>query len=167
MKVTYKGGPYPTIEEIAAQLKLTPAFRNSCGFLSNFSPYQSGEEMQYEGITYPSNEHFYQAQKVYGFPAQVQFERQKTIAEHPFKGLKSFVRTFGVRNNWEHMKDSIMMIGLKHKFSQQRYAWLLKRTKNEEIVERNTWGDTYWGVCNGVGENRLGQMLMEIRKTLT
>ena len=32
-----------------------------------------------------------------------------------------------------------------------------------EIVEENTWGDTFWGVCKGVGENHLGKLLMEIR----
>ncbi len=32
-----------------------------------------------------------------------------------------------------------------------------------EIVERNTWNDTFWGVCKGKGENHLGILLMEIR----
>ena len=34
------------------------------------------------------------------------------------------------------------------------------------IQEDNTWGDTFWGVCNGVGENRLGKCLMSTRALL-
>lgn len=28
------------------------------------------------------------------------------------------------------------------------------------------WIDTYWGICNGRGENKLGKILMEIRDVL-
>jgi predicted NAD-dependent protein-ADP-ribosyltransferase YbiA (DUF1768 family) len=35
-----------------------------------------------------------------------------------------------------------------------------------ELIEGNWWGDTYWGVCNGVGENHLGKLLMKIRDYL-
>ena len=28
------------------------------------------------------------------------------------------------------------------------------------------WHDTYWGVCDGVGKNRLGQLLMNLRTDL-
>ena len=36
-------------------------------------------------------------------------------------------------------------------------------TEDAELIEGNWWKDTYWGICDGVGENRLGQMLMWIR----
>lgn len=32
-----------------------------------------------------------------------------------------------------------------------------------ELIEGNTWGDRIWGVCDGVGENRLGKILMRVR----
>lgn len=35
---------------------------------------------------------------------------------------------------------------------------------NTMIYEGNDWHDVYWGVCNGVGENMLGKMLMKIRQ---
>ena len=47
--------------------------------------------------------------------------------------------------------------GLKHK---------LKDTGDAILIEGNTWGDRIWGVCNGVGENRLGRILMQIRDEL-
>ena len=42
----------------------------------------------------------------------------------------------------------------------------LLTTGDAKIVEGNTWGDTFWGVCGGVGENHLGKVLMRIRAEL-
>ena len=39
-------------------------------------------------------------------------------------------------------------------------------TGDAELVEGNTWGDRYWGVVDGVGENRLGELLMDRRAEL-
>lgn len=36
----------------------------------------------------------------------------------------------------------------------------------EVVYKGNYWKDTYWGVCNGVGENHLGKLLMKIREKL-
>lgn len=55
----------------------------------------------------------------------------------------------------------------KAKFSQN--TELKKRllsTGNEHLEEGNTWGDKIWGTVNGVGENRLGKILMRIREEL-
>jgi predicted NAD-dependent protein-ADP-ribosyltransferase YbiA (DUF1768 family) len=34
------------------------------------------------------------------------------------------------------------------------------------LMEGNYWKDTYWGVCNGDGDNRLGEMLMRVRREI-
>lgn len=39
----------------------------------------------------------------------------------------------------------------------------LLATGDAELVEGNTWGDRFWGVCNGVGQNWLGRLLMQVR----
>ena len=39
-------------------------------------------------------------------------------------------------------------------------------TGDTYLEEGNTWNDTFWGVCNGVGENNLGRILMEVREEL-
>ena len=36
----------------------------------------------------------------------------------------------------------------------------------EYLEEGNTWHDTYWGVCNGKGKNKLGKILMQVREEL-
>ena len=39
-------------------------------------------------------------------------------------------------------------------------------TGDSYLEEGNTWNDRYWGVCNGVGKNKLGEILMQVRKRL-
>ena len=52
------------------------------------------------------------------------------------------------------------------KFSIPKFKKLLLATGDRYIEETNTWGDTFWGVCNGKGENNLGKIIMKIRDTL-
>ena len=40
----------------------------------------------------------------------------------------------------------------------------LLATGDEHLEEGNTWGDTTWGTVNGIGENRLGIILMKVRR---
>ena len=42
----------------------------------------------------------------------------------------------------------------------------LLATGNDILEEGNTWGDRVWGTVNGVGENRLGKILMRVREEL-
>ena len=43
---------------------------------------------------------------------------------------------------------------------------MLLATGEEYLVEGNTWGDKYWGVCGGIGLNHLGKLLMQVRDEL-
>lgn len=42
----------------------------------------------------------------------------------------------------------------------------LLNTGDAYIEETNKWGDTFWGVSKGIGENNLGKILMGIRDQL-
>lgn len=54
------------------------------------------------------------------------------------------------------------------KFSSSTYLKnKLLATKDEEIIEGNTWGDRYWGQVNGIGRNKLGKILMKVRHVLS
>jgi hypothetical protein len=55
---------------------------------------------------------------------------------------------------------------LRAKFADARLAAALITTGSAELVEVNTWGDRYWGVCAGRGENHLGRLLMALRGEL-
>lgn len=65
--------------------------------------------------------------------------------------------------NWNNYRDIAMRNAVSAKFNNN--VNLMNQLKNitEEIVEDNTWGDKYWGRSNGIGENKLGQILMSIR----
>ena len=42
----------------------------------------------------------------------------------------------------------------------------LLETGEAHLIEGNGWGDTFWGVSGGKGENHLGKILMEVRQEL-
>ena len=42
----------------------------------------------------------------------------------------------------------------------------LIETSPSELIEGNTWGDTFWGQCRGTGHNHLGKILMKVRQSV-
>ena len=70
-----------------------------------------------------------------------------------------------IRKDWNEIKVAAMYAVLTLKFSQNAYLLNKLRRIAGEIVEENTWGDTFWGQCNGEGQNHLGKLLMKIRDT--
>ena len=73
----------------------------------------------------------------------------------------------GCIEDWEEVKDQIMYEICLAKFTQnEELKEKLLATGNEELVEGNTWHDTYWGVCNRRGKNKLGKILMRVRSEL-
>ena len=86
-----------------------------------------------------------------------------------FQNLNGFeAKTLGkqvnLRPDWEEKKQYFMAQLLDMKFRQNpELLQQLLATGTEELVEENTWGDTYWGKCNGQGKNMLGELLMNTR----
>lgn len=123
-------------------------------FLSNFFPC----EVKFEDIVYPSLEHAYVAQKT------LDLNLRKEIAEISTAGkAKRFGRKIDLRSDWEAKKILIMYDLLLVKFSDPKLSKKLVSTRNKNLVEGNTWGDQFWGVCDGKGENWLGELLMRVR----
>jgi len=113
-----------------------------------------------DGVTYPSVEHAYQASKV------PQIQRMGFI--HITAGQsKRLPHKLGYNKDdlsWKRKKKGIMRKLIRQKFEQgTELAEKLKATGDCMIVEGNTWGDVYWGVCAGVGENNLGKLIMQQR----
>ncbi len=79
---------------------------------------------------------------------------------------KTIARKFARRADWPEVKLEIMRRLLAMKFALPELREKLLATGEEELIEGNTWGDVYWGVCQGVGENHLGRLLMELRASL-
>lgn len=130
------------------------SFKNEYRFLSNFH----SVEIEQEGVVYPSSEHAYMAMKTTDENLRKEISKLKTPRE-----AKKFGRKIILRDNWDDLKISYMEEILKKKFSNPELKEKLKATGNQELVEGNTWGDVFWGVCNGIGQNNLGKILMKIR----
>lgn len=126
-------------------------------FLSNFYP----ARVSLDGEVYRAVEYAYQAAKTTdeGLRLKVQEALNSTLA-------RRLGRHLGLRPGWEEMKLEIMENLVRQKFQNPRLAEKLLETGTDELIEGNWWGDTFWGVCNGVGENHLGKILMKIRKEL-
>lgn len=131
------------------------SFSGEYAFLSNFFP----TKIEYQGITYPSSEHMYMAMKT-----EDQAVRQEIASiETPGKA-KRFGQTIQLRDNWNSMRIKMMYLCVEQKFLQNfDLRCRLIATKDAELIEGNNWGDTFWGVCDGVGENHLGIVLMNTR----
>lgn len=43
---------------------------------------------------------------------------------------------------------------------------MIDKLTNNDFFLSNHWGDKYWGICDGEGENRFGEILMKIRSEI-
>jgi len=133
-------------------------FQDEYRFLSNFWP----AEVVFEGLTYPTVEHAYQAAKTMD-PA----ERRRIAALATPSEAKRAGRALAVRGDWETAKFAVMETCVRYKFAHHEgLRRKLLATGEAELEEGNTWGDRVWGVYQGAGENRLGKILMKVRGEL-
>ena len=133
-------------------------FKGRYYFLSNF--YNS--PITWDGITYLNNEAAFQSAKVTD-----RLTRKKFANLDP-STAKRKGRHVTLRPDWENIKSDVMYEICLAKFSQNNELKnKLLATNDEYLEEGNTWGDKVWGVCDGVGENRLGKILMRVRSELS
>jgi Uncharacterized protein conserved in bacteria len=133
------------------------SFRGKHFFLSNFYT----APVYYNGLTYQNNEAAFQAQKTLD-----EKKRREFMNLQP-EQAKRLGRQSKLRPDWENAKENIMYEICKAKFTQNAdLAKELIATCSENLQEGNTWGDREWGTVNGVGENKLGKILMRIRGEL-
>jgi N-glycosidase YbiA len=136
------------------------AVSDDYGNFSNFSPHP----VRLKGKTWPTSEHYFQAQRFAGTPD----EEEVRLAKSPMIAARmGRSRKRPLRNDWESVKDSIMHEAVLAKFTQHAdLRETLLATGDSTIVER-TGNDAYWGDGgDGSGKNRLGQILMRVREEL-
>lgn len=133
-------------------------FQGQYRFLSNFYPCT----ITYEDIEYPTTEHAYQAAKT------LDIEKRKYISQLETPGqAKRAGKNAKLRSDWEDVKLQVMYDICKLKFTKPNFAQKLLKTGSQELVEGNTWNDTFWGRCKGRGSNHLGKILMRIREEIS
>lgn len=124
-------------------------------FLSNF--YMA--PVVYDGLEYPSTEHAYQAAKTFDLEKRKECSNLSKASQARLWGQK-----IGLREDWENVKIQVMEDIVRDKFQRHEdLKDLLLQTEDKYLEETNWWKCTVWGVCDGVGENHLGKILMKIR----
>lgn len=133
---------------------------DSYGEFSNFSPHP----IVLDGQTWPTTEHYFQAQKFSGTAHKETIRSSKTPGEAAKRGRD---RKLPLRADWETVKETIMYEALRAKFTQHAsLRRLLLSTANLPLIE-HTRNDAYWADGgDGSGKNRLGVLLMRLRDEL-
>jgi ribA/ribD-fused uncharacterized protein len=130
------------------------------GEFSNFARYR----IFVDGKTWPTSEHYFQAQKFHDADYREQIRQARTPMRSAELGRS---RKVELRPDWESIKDGVMRTAVRAKFEQhEELRALLLSTGDAELVE-HTAGDDYWGDGgDGHGKNMLGRILMEVRSEL-
>lgn len=133
------------------------AFMDEYRWLSNFW----FVPVELDGVSYSSVEHAYQAAKTLDLEA-----RERIRAAKDPGAAKRLGKGVVLRADWQQVRVQVMRDLVRQKFQQPYLAQKLLDTGDQELVEGNWWGDTFWGVCKGKGENHLGKILMDTRQEL-
>lgn len=133
-------------------------FRGDNYYMSNRSDYR----INFFGLDYDRSENAFQAMKC------IDKSQRKVFCKMIFKEAKKLGKRVSCRSNWNLIKKDVMFNILLCKFVQHSgIREKLITTCNSPLIEGNVWGDTYWGVCNGVGLNNMGKTLMDVREFLS
>ena len=137
-------------------MKEIKGFFGEYRFLSNFWPCQ----IVYKGFTFQSSEALFMAHKS---GLEEDFEKfSKFIKPGDAKRAGKQVQ---LRSDWDQIKFDVMEKVLRLKFEQNPDLMeKLLATGDTYLEETNHWKDLCWGVCEGLGENNLGKLLMRLRE---
>ena len=127
--------------------------------LSNFSPYGFEED----GLYWPTVEHYFQAQKFHDPEYRKRIRNAKSPKQAKALGQ---TRAIALRSDWEAVKEQVMKHALRRKFSHPKPRAILLGTRRRTLIENSPY-DRYWGCGrDGRGKNRLGHLLMEVRREI-
>lgn len=135
-------------------------FKNQYNWLSNMHMCQI---IDIDGIEYPSVENAFQANK-----CLFTLDKEQFININPYEA-KRLGRTVPIIDSWDKMKIAVMYKLVLIKFTKNSDLMnKLISTGSEELIEGNTWGDTFWGYDfnKRYGHNHLGKILMKVRQSL-
>lgn len=143
-------------------MKVIKNFRGEYYFLSNMYPCT----IRIQNFVFLSSESLFQALK---------FRKNKDLVQR-FCGIDGFTaKSLGKKirlsptaiKEWNEYRITAMEKAVRAKFMQNpELAKKLLATGDAELVEENSWNDTFWGTTNGIGQNNLGKILMKIRDEL-
>ena len=117
-----------------------------------------------EGLYWPTSEHYFQAKK---FNSPILQEKIRKINSPMVAAIEGRNRENPLREDWEYVKDDIMRYAVYQKFKQNTMLKELLLSKDNLPIIEHTNNESYWGDGgDGMGKNKLGQILMEVRNKL-
>ncbi|NFE94323.1 NADAR family protein [Clostridium botulinum] len=132
-------------------------FRGEYFFLSSFYICR----INYKGIIYNTAEAAFQSMKSKNIEERKEFV-YLTPKEAKIKGNE-----VSLREDWEDIKEAVMYNICLCKFSQNDdLAKRLMETADAYLEQESSWNDKEWGTVDGVGENKLGRILMKVREEI-
>lgn len=127
-------------------------------FLSNFH----FVNIEWNGVTFPTTEHAYQAAKSDDPEVWKFFASLAKPAE-----ARKLGQEIKLHPEWhDRIKFEVMYDLTQQKYAKDPLRQMLLDTGELYLEETNHWGDVIWGVWNGVGQNALGHTLMMVRDEL-
>lgn len=131
------------------------------GEFSNFALFP----IKLKGKIWKTTEHYFQAQKFVDKAYQEKIRKASTPMKAAQLGRSRKVR---IMKNWDNIRDNVMYEALKAKFTQHEELNELLLATGDKILIEHTENDSYWGDSgDGSGKNRLGKLLMRLRKELS
>ena len=146
-------------------MKIIERFDGEYAFLSNFYPSRIPYDIMV-GQYAPTVEHAFQAIKTQNPEEEIDILSAATPGQ-----AKRLGRRCQLRPDWEQVKDDMMRRLITVKFTIPELRQKLLDTGDAILIEGNNWHDNYWGICGcdrcrGNGQNKLGQILMQVREEI-
>jgi len=150
----YKKGQWQQIATHDSQM--IHGFFGQYRFLSNMWPCS----VRFQGHWFPSVENAYQWAKF----TEDDLIRFQTFSPKDAKKESRFIPMRHASETWKAYRVVVMRACLISKFSDPSLRQQLLDTIPRHLEETNWWQDRFWGCdAQGIGENRLGRLLMKIR----
>lgn len=129
------------------------------GEFSNFAAY--GIEL--DSKWWPTVEHYFQAMKF----QDLAYQEKIRTASSPKKARElGQTRHIPIRADWEMVREEVMLLAVRKKFQTHLSLQKLLLATIGPLAEASP-SDYYWGIgTDGSGQNKLGQILMQIREEL-
>lgn len=126
-------------------------------FLTNFARVPQ----TIDGITYPTNEHYYQSEKA----IVPELKLWIANAPNPYAAMLAGrnLREKELNPDWDIIKFDVMLRGLRAKFFQNVEIQRLLLATGDAAIHENSPTDLVWGIK---GQDMLGKLLMKVRAEL-
>lgn len=123
-------------------------------FLSNNYP----QQLKYKDIVYNCAMNAFYAQLV-----SDELQKKVIATATPMRAHSMVENSTSKLELTESEQEDIMYDILKVKFADEKLKHLLLETSDKQLVNEVNWEDLHWGIYQDKGENKLGELLMNLR----